>query len=360
MARARYDKHEIREAFDCRKYLAEKHGVEPDGKGLYKAPWDEALLLKVAFKNWHDASTTGRKQDCFALVGNCLGLDWGGKDFATVIRAAAEFCGVEPEEAVGDDDGTGLGPTNGEEGMGAWVPSLAGPPNGYVALYRSQATYDLLKGDAKAFVLLTFIALRARWSDSGLNMDGVEVGQAFLGDHREYGMTRGQYREALKRLTGYRMLSAIRATNRGTVVTLGNRDIYDPMMGAGNQRDDQPHSHQATIKQPSSNHQTTTKKKGKTARRGNSPPSCEGVSPSSEKKEKKISAPSGEGEGSSTHTLSASGESAVAPPLAECGGLPGEKKEGGGEQAADGGQERETGKPRIDFAAFAPPEGWEG
>ena len=40
MARARYDKHEIREAFDCRKYLAEKHGVEPDGKGLYKAPWD--------------------------------------------------------------------------------------------------------------------------------------------------------------------------------------------------------------------------------------------------------------------------------------------------------------------------------
>lgn len=331
MARARYDKDEIHEAFDCRKYLAEKHGAEPDGEGLYKAPWDGNPLLKVTPRGWNDAAATGRKQDCFALVGNCLGLDWRGKDFATVIRAAADFCGVEPEGDAGDDGGTGPAPTDEEDGMGAWSPSPTGPNNGYVALFRSQATYELLKGDHKAFVLLTFVALRVRWSDGGLNMDGVEVGQAFLGDHREYGMTRGQYREALGRLARYGMLSAIRTTNRGTVVTLGNLDIYDPVMGAGNHQDDQPHGHQATIKQPSGSHQTTTKKKGKTVRRGNTHPLLT-----------KESFPSSEGKGS-------------APSPGGPGDAP---RKGGpfphavtGEQAADGGQEREATTERT------PPDG---
>jgi hypothetical protein len=89
---------------------------------------------------------------------------------------------------------------------------------------RSETTRELLR-DHKAFTLLAGIAYRAKWTD-GLSVHNLKPGQALIGDHRSFGLSAKEYRTAKARLEKYR-LAAFQGTNKGTVATLLNADVFD-------------------------------------------------------------------------------------------------------------------------------------
>jgi len=120
----------------------------------------------------------------------------------------------------------------------------------FIKMLKSQKTIELMK-DPKVFMLLVQIAYRAKRTDD-FNIHGLEVGEALIGDYQSIGLTRGQYRAAIKRATKYHQISTIRTTNAGTVVKLINSDIFDINV-----------STQQPTPQPSNNHPTTTNKKYK-------------------------------------------------------------------------------------------------
>jgi len=95
---------------------------------------------------------------------------------------------------------------------------------GFIKLIRSAETLELLN-DPNAFVLLTVIALRARRSNE-FNIHNLKSSEALLGDYRKFGLTRRQYRTAMKRL-GQWGFAAFKPTTRGTVATLCGGRIYD-------------------------------------------------------------------------------------------------------------------------------------
>lgn len=95
----------------------------------------------------------------------------------------------------------------------------------FLILYREKGK-ELSSRDANAFILLTHIALRATRHDIELSLTPLKAGQAFVGDYEETGLTRAKYRSALKRLEQYGQIK-VEPTNKGTIVTLISRDIYD-------------------------------------------------------------------------------------------------------------------------------------
>lgn len=94
---------------------------------------------------------------------------------------------------------------------------------GFVKIQRSEAT-DCLLRYPNAMHLLLVVALRARWT-AGESLDGLAFGQAMVGDHASYGMTRKAYRCAAKRLTKLG-LARFEGTPRGTIATLADSRIF--------------------------------------------------------------------------------------------------------------------------------------
>lgn len=136
---------------------------------------------------------------------------------------------------------------------------------GYVKLWRHQEFWDLVK-DHKAFALAAVIAVRARRT-TGLNLHGLKIGEALLGDYREYGMTEGQYRAAKERLNsaGFATFST---TNKGTIARLMFTGVFDPNLESNNEQDSRPATdslQQASDKpdnRPTTTPTTTNKEKG--------------------------------------------------------------------------------------------------
>ena len=126
---------------------------------------------------------------------------------------------------------------------------------GWIKLNRGTSTNELLKRP-KAFTLLSAIALRA-WRSSAFNEKGLVLGEAFMGDHHNQGLTRGEYRANLRYLEKHGFIT-IRTTNRGSVVKLQPQQVFDINADLSNP----PNDRQATTKQPASNHRATTNKKG--------------------------------------------------------------------------------------------------
>jgi hypothetical protein len=120
----------------------------------------------------------------------------------------------------------------------------------FIKMIKSQKTSELMK-DPNVFMLLTQIASRAKRTND-FSIHGLEIGEALIGDFESIGLTRGQYREAIKRAEKYNLITTIKTTNKGTVVKLINFDIFDI-----NQETAQPPI------QPDNNHPTTTNKKEK-------------------------------------------------------------------------------------------------
>jgi hypothetical protein len=106
-----------------------------------------------------------------------------------------------------------------------------------------------------AYVLATVIALRGRWNHDDLNPDGLDIGEALLGDFKNYGMTRQQYRGALKTLVKLN-LATRRTTRSGTIARLADYAIFGPPRQQAGARDNQ----RSTTKQPRVNQPPATNK----------------------------------------------------------------------------------------------------
>jgi hypothetical protein len=132
----------------------------------------------------------------------------------------------------------------------------------YIKLYRSEATKELMK-DKSAYMLLTQIAVRARRTDS-FNVTDLKPGEALIGDFKSIGLTRQNYRTALKNLEKWKFIT-IKTTNKGTIATLCNNDVYDINISEGNQQVNQ----RLTNDQPAGNQQLTTNKNDKNEKNDN-------------------------------------------------------------------------------------------
>lgn len=95
---------------------------------------------------------------------------------------------------------------------------------GFVALRRSEESRELVK-HPKAFTLLAVIALRARWSEKK-NLHGLTLGQALIGDHAAYGLSRKEERVARAQLAKLG-LATFAGTTRGTIATLTGSAVFE-------------------------------------------------------------------------------------------------------------------------------------
>lgn len=130
-------------------------------------------------------------------------------------------------------------------------------PYGWVAATRGDEPLLLIEHSPFAYLLATVIALRARWR-AGLNPHDLQVGEAFLGDHAKCGMTRQQYRTALKQLVRYKYIT-IKPTKLGTIAKLEDSRLYNISFSENNHQD----NHELTKGQPSANQQLTTNEQEK-------------------------------------------------------------------------------------------------
>lgn len=114
---------------------------------------------------------------------------------------------------------------------------------------RSPEFDALIKKRPTAFVLLAIIAKRARKVPLKVD-DGYEVGEAFIGDYKEYGATQQSYRTDKKCLENFKLVT-FKTTNRGTVAKIVNSSIFDISRESSTSK--------VTDKQQSNNMQLTTK-----------------------------------------------------------------------------------------------------
>lgn len=104
-------------------------------------------------------------------------------------------------------------------------------------------------GKHKEFVVLSLIAARARRTDDPVT--GLKSGESMIGDYDSFGLTRQQYRTAIKNLKTWGVI-ATKPTTKGTITKLLDSSVYDINEEEANQ--------QLTNSQPSSNQQLTTNK----------------------------------------------------------------------------------------------------
>lgn len=123
---------------------------------------------------------------------------------------------------------------------------------GYIKLIRGEETTALFR-DRNAFILLAAIAYRARRTDDPVS--DLKVGEAQIGDVKNYGLTQQEYRTAKRKLKKWGF-ATFKATSKGTIAKLANTRIYDINLADGNE---QPNE-QPTSKQRAANEQLTTNK----------------------------------------------------------------------------------------------------
>ena len=104
---------------------------------------------------------------------------------------------------------------------------------------------ELLAASNSAFLLLYQIAWRARRTDS-FNRHDLAIGEAFLGDFKNIGLTEGKYRHAKKYLEDHRF-ATFRATNKGTIAKLINFDVFDPNLEDSNGQHNTPATNQQRL-----------------------------------------------------------------------------------------------------------------
>jgi hypothetical protein len=125
-----------------------------------------------------------------------------------------------------------------------YQPTAPNSMGGFIKMMRTPDLEELVSANPLAFTLATMIALRARLRPE-VSPLGLHQGEAFLGDFAKCGMSRQQYRTAMRQLSEWGF-ARFRATNRGTVGTLINTRLFDVLSGLSNQR----LTNGATIGQP--------------------------------------------------------------------------------------------------------------
>lgn len=111
----------------------------------------------------------------------------------------------------------------------------------YIRYYRSMIA-DMLLFEPICNHLLSAVAQKSILVEDPVA--GLKVGECFFHGHVELGVTRQQYRTAIDKLRLLGLIDA-KATNKGTIISLANSDVY------GIIEEVQPtKSHQAAIKKP--------------------------------------------------------------------------------------------------------------
>lgn len=131
------------------------------------------------------------------------------------------------------------------------------PSPGWFRAMRTPEALELIQADPLAYVLAAIIAHRGRYN-VGFNAHNLGLGEALLGDYRSYGMTRQQYRTAIKHLTEWHF-ATFKSTNKGTVGKLIDTRLFSIFRVASNQQENQ----QPTNSQPTANQQLTTNEERK-------------------------------------------------------------------------------------------------
>lgn len=94
----------------------------------------------------------------------------------------------------------------------------------FIALHCGDETAALLSQHPNAFLLLTQIAMRAKWKDCAITR--LKAGQAFIGDWREAGLkSEKAYRHAKSILSDCK-LATFQGANKGTIATLSDSKVF--------------------------------------------------------------------------------------------------------------------------------------
>lgn len=94
----------------------------------------------------------------------------------------------------------------------------------WIALHCGEETAALLANHPNAFLLLTQIAMRAKWRDCPIS--GMKAGQAFIGDWRAAGLHSKKAYEVAKMRLEKCELATFQGGNRGTRATLSDSRIF--------------------------------------------------------------------------------------------------------------------------------------
>jgi len=117
----------------------------------------------------------------------------------------------------------------------------------YIQMVRGECLEELLKHPHE-FTLFALIAYRARRVENSIN--GLKPGESRVGDFNACGLSRQKYRTALSKLQKWNLIT-IKPTNKGTVITIVNTDIFDINAKMSTTK--------LTTEQPTNNHQVTIK-----------------------------------------------------------------------------------------------------
>jgi hypothetical protein len=135
----------------------------------------------------------------------------------------------------------------------------------FIKYIPSELSRWLMANKPFAYLLLALIAERARRTDDPLT--GLKKGQAFIGDYKSIGATRGQYRHALDFLcqrkiakvdstSRQRKKTTTETTTESTIVSLCDSTIWDINILDNNHSN----NHSTTTEQPLNNHKQERKK----------------------------------------------------------------------------------------------------
>lgn len=175
---------------------------------------------------------------------------------------------------------SGSGFCSAKNDVGDITSILSGRPNfdkrgismasGFIKISRDG--FELIEKDPDAFILLSLIAKRAKRIKNKFDRDGLEIGQAFIGDYQVIGLTEQRYRDAKKRIEQNYKLATFKGTNKGTIATLLNTDVYDINCNSDNEQINEQKEVLETDKKRTENGQTTTNKEYKNIRNKNNTP----------------------------------------------------------------------------------------
>ena len=116
--------------------------------------------------------------------------------------------------------------------------------DGYVQFIKGNEFWELIKRSHAAFTLLSVIAQRARRINSRIS--NLKIGEAMIGDFKNYGMSEQNYRTA-KAILEECGLVTLKPTSEGTIAKIINTSIFDINIEEGNgQINTQPTDSQRT------------------------------------------------------------------------------------------------------------------
>jgi hypothetical protein len=119
------------------------------------------------------------------------------------------------------------------------IKTGAEPHHGWIKMMRGEDILELLENAPNAFLLASLIALRARFKPGVNYMNGLDQGEAFLGDHEACGLTEQEYRTAKRQLEKWKF-ATFTATTKGTVAKLIGIRLFDVLNQTANERANRP------------------------------------------------------------------------------------------------------------------------